>query len=366
MAGLGETVAELLAKARAAAGGEGAPSLEAVSNFGSNPGALRMWLHVPAALAPQPALVVVLHGCGQTPGGYAAGAGWLGLADRHGFAVLCPEQVRANNPNLCFTWFEDADIRRGAGEAESIAQMVGHAIRYRGLDPRRVFVTGLSAGGAMTAVMLAAYPELFAGGAIIAGLPYGAASGVREAMGAMRRIPAMPAKAWGDKVREARGSGPPIRWPLVSVWHGDADPTVTPAAADALVSQWCDVHGATEAKAATTAGARHTHTVWRRADGEIAVELHRIAGLGHGTPIAAGGSDGCGAPGPWILEAGVSSSQEIARSWALDATSRPQASASPKVKAEAGEPVAKLKPLPVVNDVGETIARALRSAGLMR
>ena len=182
MAGLADTVAELLSRTRAASlgagvSGEGA-ELRPVTQFGSNPGALRMWLHVPEGLTAKAPLVVVLHGCGQTAAGYAAGAGWLATADRYGFAVLCPEQVGSNNANLCFNWFEEADIRRGGGEAESVAQMVRRAVDDLDLDGRRVFITGLSAGGAMAAVMLAAYPETFAAGAIIAGLPYGAASGV--------------------------------------------------------------------------------------------------------------------------------------------------------------------------------------------
>ena len=363
MAALGDTLARLLAQAQAAALHEPSEgSLSLVQNFGANPGALQMWLHLPQELPPRSPLVVVLHGCGQTAAGYAAGAGWIDLAERYGFALLCPAQVRANNANLCFNWFEPGDTSRDAGEAASIAQMVEWAVSTHDLDARRVFVTGLSAGGAMAAVSLATYPEVFSAGAVIAGLPYGAASGMQQALAAMRHVPDLPARSWGDKVRAAAPA--PIRWPRISVWHGDADGTVNPSAGEASVRQWCDVHGVDRFTQEQTARDGHRHQVWRGCDGEVAVELHRIAGLGHGTPIEVAGADGCGSPAPWILQAGVSSSLEIARSWGIAGTRR---STPPRTAQTAPDPTLKSwrKPQDAV-DVGETIAKALRGAGLIR
>jgi feruloyl esterase len=175
--------------------------LTEVTGFGSNPGALRMFKYVPAD--PQPALVVVLHGCTQTAASYDFGAGWSTLADRHGFVLLLPEQQPANNANNCFNWFLADDIERGQGEAMSIRQMVEKMIVDHGIDRRRVFVTGLSAGGAMTSVMLATYPEVFAAGAIIAGLPYGTATNAKEAFESMGQVRARSAREWGDLVRAA-------------------------------------------------------------------------------------------------------------------------------------------------------------------
>ena len=103
------------------------------------------------------------------------------MADRFGFALLLPEQRRANNPNGCFTWFSAEDTSRECGEALSIRQMIERMVIDHGIDRSRIYVTGLSAGGAMTSVMLATYPEVFAGGAIVAGLPYGSAANVQEA-----------------------------------------------------------------------------------------------------------------------------------------------------------------------------------------
>ena len=201
-----------------------------------------------------------------------------------------------------------------------------------------------------------------AAGAIIAGLPYGAASGVAQALGAMRRIPDLSAAAWGDKVRAA-GPKPP-RWPRIAIWHGDADTTVMPAAADALARQWCDVHAATRSSAKPGASARHTQVEWFSADGSVAVSLHRIAGLGHGTPIAAGGADACGTPAPWILEAGLSSTREIARSWGLLDDER-SAVRGPSWSAKFPGAAPRVRRTATAG-VGETIAQALRGAGLMR
>ena len=155
---------------------------------------------------------------------YDFGAGWSTLADRHGFVLLLPEQQRANNANNCFNWFSAGDIERGRGEAMSIRCMVEKMIVDHEIDRRRVFVTGLSAGGAMTSVMLATYPEVFAAGAIIAGLPYGTAANVKEAFESMGQVRARSAREWGDLVRAASPHQGP--WPRVSVWHGGADQVV--------------------------------------------------------------------------------------------------------------------------------------------
>lgn len=144
--------------------------LRPLGSRGPNPGQLNAWTYVPENAAPGAPLVVVLHGCTQSAAAYDEGSGWSRLADQHGFVLLYPEQQRANNPNLCFNWFSPDDTTRGRGEVLSIREMVTAVRARHGTDPRRVFVTGLSAGGAMAAAMLATYPDVFAGGAVIAGL----------------------------------------------------------------------------------------------------------------------------------------------------------------------------------------------------
>jgi poly(hydroxyalkanoate) depolymerase family esterase len=187
----------------AAARPASAPSLREIGTFGNNPGNLRMFAHVPPGIGAKPALVVALHGCTQSANAYALGTGWCDVADQHGFVVIFPEQQLSNNPKNCFSWFLLADTVRGCGEALSIRQMIEQAVNEFDIDQRRIFITGLSAGGAMTSVMLATYPEVFAGGAIIGGLPYGSAANVQEAFDAMFNDRVPSARALGDRVRAA-------------------------------------------------------------------------------------------------------------------------------------------------------------------
>src|SRR5262249_7395953 len=154
----------------------------------------------PKGLAKHSALVVVLHGCTQTAASYDIGAGWSTLAERYGFALLMPQQKVSNNANGCFNLFLPDDTGRGRGEALSIRQMIRAAGEKYRLDEGRIFVTGLSAGGAMTSVMLATYPEIFAGGAIIAGLPFGIANNLQQALAAMRQPPHHSARDLGNRV----------------------------------------------------------------------------------------------------------------------------------------------------------------------
>ena len=260
--------------------------LDEVQAFGSNPGALRMFKYVPAR--PEPALVVVLHGCTQTAASYDFGAGWSTLADRYGFVLLLPQQQPANNPNRCFNWFLADDITREKGEALSIRQMVETMIRDHGIDRRRVFVTGLSAGGAMTSVMLATYPETFAAGAVIAGLPYGTATNLKEAFESMLKVRPRAAREWGDFVRAASAHRGP--WPRISVWHGGADPLVKRENADQIVKQWTNVHGLDDEPTLTETVDGYPRQVWRSSGGEEVVKSYTIPQMAHGTPLAAGDS----------------------------------------------------------------------------
>lgn len=365
MTRLGRTVALLKAIRPEAAPDSRPGRFTAVDGFGSNPGGLTMRLHVPLDRKPGAALVVVLHGCTQSAADYADPVGWLDLADRAGFAVLAPEQARANNANLCFNWFEPQDARRGRGEAESIAQMIAHAVRTCDLDPTRVFITGLSAGGAMASVMLAAYPQIFAGGAIVAGLPFGVAASLPQALQAMSMTSPPAGRTLGDAVR--RETGHPGPWPPVSVWHGQADAVVKPAAGEAVAAQWRDVHGAVgPGRRARTPDGRE-FLVWLSPDGEPVVELHRITGLGHGAPVRAGDRNGCGRASRYTPETGISSTFEIAQGWGLVEREAAEPHERPRAAADRTEsrPGA-LRPPTASTGVAEVIDDALRSAGLLR
>lgn len=340
----------------------GSTRLEPFDGFGANPGKLKAWLYAPEESEGTPVpLVVALHGCTQTARGYDDGTGWSELAERFGFAVLLPEQVRANNPNLCFNWFDTAHTRRGAGEARSIARMIESLVERGQVDPARVFITGLSAGGAMTSAMLAAYPEMFAGGAILAGLPHGAAASVGEAFEQMR-APRPNARSDGRAIRKASAHRGP--WPRVSIWHGTADRVVSPSNADALVRQWQDIHGLPGIPAEEGLVDGHPHRVWRDAQGRPLLEEYRITGMGHGAALATTGECGCGNAGAFMLEAGISSTVHSARTWGL---LEHAARLREKASTPRGRPAAAPStPLPARSAVAQVIEDALRAAGLMK
>jgi poly(hydroxyalkanoate) depolymerase family esterase len=341
--------------------------------FSPNPGNLRMFRYLPRGLKAGAPLVVVLHGCGQSASGYDLGAGWCQLADQMGFAVLAPEQKAVNNPNTCFNWFNPEDITRASGEAASIAAMIGTLVQTHKLDSSRVFITGLSAGGAMTSVMLATYPELFAGGAIIAGLPFGSAANVRDALGMMRSAPLKTPHQWGDAVRAASDHKGP--WPKISIWHGALDAVVNINNAQASVAQWADVHGLSlgDARQQMVDGA--IHLGW----GDK-LEVYTLPTMGHGTPID---SRDVGQSAPFMLESGISSTRRLAQFWglmpAVEAKSAPKPAPKPASVRIVPQPPAAKPVLPTIETVLQAgiplsaekkienvILRALKAAGLIR
>ncbi|MEU0370163.1 PHB depolymerase family esterase [Streptomyces sp. NPDC006283] len=297
-----------------------AVTLERVTNFGSNPGALNMYVYRPASLAADPAVVVALHGCSQNAQLYADNAGLTTFADRHGFLLVFAETTTSNNANKCFNWFEPADTARGKGEAASIRQMVAHADSAYNADPARTYVTGLSAGGAMTSVMLATYPDVFEAGAVIAGLPYGCAADIPSAFTCMSPGVDRSPAAWAQGVRDANpGYGGP--WPRVAIWQGDNDPTVVPRNADELRDQWTAVHGLDQSPDRTsTIGPDSTRREQHLAPaGTVAVEVDRVPRIGHGTPVDPGtGAQQCGATGTANFIASICSSHWITAFFGLD------------------------------------------------
>lgn len=240
----------------------------------------------PNAMANGP-LVVVMHGCSQNALEVAELTGWNLLAERFGFHVLYPQQVTKNNISDCFTWFDEDDIKRGHGEAASIAQMVARMKTDLSIAPDRVFVTGLSAGGAMTAVMLACYPDVFQAGAVMAGGPYYAATdlvGSAQAMlGNVTKIP----DEWGNLVRNQNPNwGPP--WPRVMIVHGENDNVVNPTNARELVKQWTNVHSTDDQPDQTTTFDGAPDVLWVSyldSQGNEAVGWLKVNNLGHALPV---------------------------------------------------------------------------------
>lgn len=356
------------------------PTLQEIAAFGSNPGNLRMFAHVPPLEHDaKPALVVALHGCTQSAQAFAVGTGWCDVADRHGFVVIYPEQQASNNPKNCFSWFAPGDTARDRGEALSIRQMIEKAVGDFGIDQRRIFITGLSAGGAMASVMLAAYPEVFAGGAIIGGLPYGSAANVQEAFDAMFNDRMPSARALGDRVRAA--SKHEGRWPRISVWHGTDDAVVKPSNAEHILSQWINVQGLQREPSELEHGTHYTRRVWTDKDGGAQLEAFSVAGMGHGVPLATSGQDTCGAVGPFFLDAGVSATNRVLRFWELggaivelpsadnlrrDVQRAPtlQSSRASEWSSDAGQAASAAQAMGSTFNPNDVIAAAFKTAGL--
>ena len=334
----------------------GSSTLRRLARVEPNPGQLDAFFQIPETTDEAPALVVVLHGCTQTAAGYDYGSGWSKLASDYGFAVLFPEQSRQNNANLCFNWFQSEDTTRDRGEVMSIRAMVSQMISEHGIDPKRVFVTGLSAGGAMANALLATYPEVFAGGAIIAGLPYGAASTVPEAFDRMRGHGMPSSPALEAKLRGASGHRGP--WPTVSVWHGSADNTVVEVNASAIIDQWRGIHTVGSKPAEVTEVNGQIREAWEDASGREVLEFYHINGMAHGTPLET--TSGYGQTAPYMLEVGISSTVHIARNWGLTPSFSRREIATDKESRPLSSGQAR------VGGIQDIIEGALRSAGLMK
>ncbi len=296
----------------------GASKLVPVTGFGANPGALAMYEYVPSKLAAAPAVVVVLHGCTQGAADVAR-TGWNELADQHGFVVVYPEQSSANNPARCFNWggvYGDfTNIKRGNDENASIKQMVDKSIALHGADAKRVFVAGFSAGGGQAALMAAAWPDVFAAGATIAGLPYHCNTTFAEAFTCMKpgvnRTPAQ----WATLVKQAN-AGYGGAWPRMAIWQGASDGTVAPANQTELVEQWTAVHGVGQTPSATDTVNGASHAVFKDAAGNAVVESYTVPGMDHG--IAVDPKSGCGTAGSYALDKGICTAALVVKFFGID------------------------------------------------
>lgn len=211
-----------------------------VDDFGPNPGNLKMYYYLPKGLEKSDPLVVVLHGCTQTAEDVARSTGWNKLADQYQFAVLYPEQVMGNNPGKCFNWFRPQDQSREGGEPASIMSMIRYLEKMRGAEPRRIFITGLSAGGAMTANMLALFPDVFDAGAVFAGGPALGATSFTEGMALMngKRNPATVQSPFLIREMFPGWEGD---YPSLLIVHGLNDEVVSPRCGELLREQWMNL-----------------------------------------------------------------------------------------------------------------------------
>jgi poly(hydroxyalkanoate) depolymerase family esterase len=238
-------------------------------------------------------LVVMLHGCTQNPDDFAAGTGMNALACEQGFYVLYPAQAQDANPSRCWNWFKHNHQTRDRGEVAVIAAMTHAVIQARGIDSERVYIAGLSAGGAMAALVAAAYPETFAAVGVHSGLPPGAARSLQEGLAAMRGGASGTALPGGMPVQvRSTGSPPPaagLPVPAI-VFHGDHDRTVHPRNGEQVIaavlrSQLGPPASTTShpviERGVSTHGRRYTRSIHRSDAGQPIAEHWLVHGAGH-------------------------------------------------------------------------------------
>ncbi len=289
-----------------------AASLQLVSGFGTNPGALYMYKYVPAGVAANAPMVVLLHGCGQTAASYDDETGWVKFADQYKFYLVFAQQSSLNNGSYCFNWFNSGDHTRDQGEALSIKQMVDKMKSSHSIDANRVYVSGLSAGGGMTAAMLAAYPDVFAGGAINAGVPYKCATSALGGSSCMSGSVDKTPQQWGDLARSGY-SGYTGRKPLVAIFHGSSDTTVKPKNMTELVEQWTNYHGLSQTPTLSDTIGGYPRNIY----GDKVMSVS-ITGMGHGTAVDPGtGATQCGQAASFILDVNLCSTYYAGKFWGL-------------------------------------------------
>lgn len=250
-------------------------------------------LYIPPATASGALpLVVMLHGCTQNPDDFAAGTGMNEAAIKQGFFVLYPAQAQSANPSRCWNWFKHNHQKRGRGEPALLAGMTRAVMKQHNIDPQRVYVAGLSAGGAMAAILGEAYPELFAAVGVHSGLPTGAAANVQEALSVMKT---------GGGVTAPGGQAPPT-----IVFHGDQDSTVHPANGERAVAASAGTATPELERSRSRNGLEYTRRIYRQVDGRVRAEHWAVHGAGHAW---SGGS----ASGSYTEARGPDATQEMLR-----------------------------------------------------
>ena len=246
--------------------------------FTCSAGAIDYKLFVPTGLAGTAApLLIMLHGCTQSPDDFARGTRMNAVAQERGYVVAYPAQSRKRNATGCWNWFRRGDQQRGKGEAVLLAELTRHLVETHRLDAKRVYVAGLSAGGAMAAVLADAYPDVYAAIGVHSGLPSGVAHDLPSALAAMRQ---------GG--RSTAASSDPV--PAI-VFHGDQDTTVDPRNGAAVIVQSTRATApgadstaglrATPERGTVAGGRSFTRTIYRDNEGRVAAELWTVHGGGH-------------------------------------------------------------------------------------
>jgi poly(hydroxyalkanoate) depolymerase family esterase len=283
--------------------------------FACDAGALAYKLYVPDGLpaGTKPPLLLMLHGCTQSPDDFARGTRMDALAQRQGYVVAYPAQAQRRNAQRCWSWFRAQDQRRDRGEAALLAALAQHLVGEHDLDERRVYAAGLSAGGAMACVLANTHPDVFSAIGVHSGLPFGVAHDVPTAFAAMK------------KSRTSRRSPPAgTRAVPAIVFHGDADATVDPENGPAVIAQLeglpepahlGEERRVTVEKGAVPGGCSYTRTVFTDAAGNVRAEQWTVHGAGH----AWSGGDSAGS---YTDPSGPDASAEMLRFFSASAKPR--------------------------------------------
>ena len=251
-------------------------------------------LYIPPASFDEPLpLVVMLHGCTQNPDDFAAGTGMNDAALKRGFYVLYPAQTQHANSSRCWNWFKHNHQKRGRGEPALLAGMTKDVMSRYNIDPKRVYVAGLSAGGAMAAILGDAYPDLFAAVGVHSGLATGSATNVQTALSVMQT---------GAAPTAARTTASP---PTI-VFHGDKDATVNPVNGEQVLAASAGAHKPETKRAKSANGRDYTQRVYKEAGGRVVAEHWAVHGAGHAW---SGGS----ARGSYTDGTGPDASEEMMR-----------------------------------------------------
>lgn len=292
-------------------------ALQRVTNFGDNPGALRMFMHIPPGsfTTDKHPLVVVIHGCTQSAERIAEQSGWNELADNTGFYVLYVEQRFWNDRAFCFNWYKAGDIAPGKGEVASVHSMVQHALERWPVDSERVFVYGVSSGGGMSAAAMACYPEMFKVGAVVAGAAYRGAASNELGRKALEDPSQVSAATLGERVTALHPNG--AHYPQLIIVHGTDDPIMDFNEGEALAKQWAVVHNADTLPTHVVHDFNGVTGVDQRTYAD-AVTFYVFQGLGHKLPVQPGAPPQRGGKVTFMSpDAGIHSTYLIAQGFGL-------------------------------------------------
>ncbi|MCP4274086.1 MAG: PHB depolymerase family esterase, partial [Gammaproteobacteria bacterium] len=280
-----------------------------LEDFGDNPGELTAFYYQPDK--PTRSLVVLLHGCGQDARKFAKDSGFQDAAEQSGFALLIPQQQKANNLQLCFNWFSPADYSLNQGESRSILSMIEN-IKTK-LGTTKTYLAGFSAGGAMVSSLLSLQPSNYESGAIIAGVVFPCADTLLKAISCMKNGAQESTDELARQIIQQNNNKD--QWPSLHLIAGKNDPIVNPVNSNQLAKQWGVILSTEDSVTENIGGIEKT--IKRNKQTQKYVELIVIKDLGHGWPVNPEVKFG-GKVAPFVLKSPLSTVDHLLKSWQLN------------------------------------------------